>query len=355
MLDKVSAMNLLRQLFPKNQSSIGFISLLLLLLSACSSEVTTSTGIPSTLNPRGSAAADIDALWWLMFVLGTLVFVFVTGLLLYILFRRRRYQPEHGEVDLNPPESHSWLWYGGVIMPAVILSVVLFFTLRSISATAQPARDTAIEIQVIGRQWFWQINYINEIFSTANEIHIPVGQPVLLRLTSADVIHSFWVPQLHGKMDLIPGRTNTFWIQADEPGKYRGICAEYCGIQHAKMHLVVVAGSEEEYAQWVEQQRQPAPVTTDEQIERGREVFENSDCAFCHTIRGTTAEGKIGPDLTHVGSRETIAAGALPNTRGNLGAWIADPQHIKPGSFMPSVALDSEEFIAVLDFLQSLE
>jgi cytochrome c oxidase subunit II len=337
----------------------GLISLM---LSACS-EIGTRTGIPSTLDPRGGPAADINTLWWLMFVLGTLVFFLVTGILLYILFRRRRFQPGVDPVDLHAGEGHSWILYGGVILPAVILTIVLVFTLRSLSTTAQPPEEAVVEIEVIGRQWFWDVFYVSENFATANEIHIPVGQPVLLRLTSADVIHSFWVPQLHGKIDLLPGHTNTFWIRADEPGIYRGLCAEFCGLQHARMHFIVVAEPEEEYNRWVERQSQPvfpavatdAADAQDERILRGQEVFINGQCAFCHTIRGTDADGKLGPDLTHFASRQTIAAGTLANNRGNLGAWIANPQHIKPGNLMPDSDLSSEDLLAVLAFLESLE
>jgi cytochrome c oxidase subunit II len=326
------------------------------LLTGCR-EVTDFAGIPNALDARGPAAADITVLWWIMFWLGTAVFLLVTGLSLYIVINRRQAtpNPELRSVDSNAVEDHSWIWYGGVIMPSIILVIVLFFTLRSLAATAKPPVLSDIEVEIVGWTWFWEVRYPHENFATANEMYIPVGTPVLLRLTSADVIHSFWVPQLHGKMDLIPGRTNTFWIQADEPGIYRGICAEFCGAQHARMQFMVVAVSEEEYIEWANRQSQPAADPQNELVARGRAVFETNDCAFCHTVRGTQANGQLGPDLTHVGSRLTLGAGTLVNNRGNLAGWIVDPQHAKPGNLMPRTNLPSEDLQALLAFMESLE
>lgn len=324
------------------------------LFSGCG-QFSPSDNIPSMLDPRSAPAANIGGLWWIMFGWAMLAFIVVTGILLAVLFRRRRYQPGSDQVNLNAPEKNSWIVFGGVIFPVVAIAVTLFFTLQSLGATVQPGQETDIQIEIIGRQWFWDVTYTNENFSTANEFHIPVGQPVSLLVTSADVIHSFWVPQLHGKIDLIPGRTNAFWIQADEPGIYRGLCAEFCGRQHAKMQFMVIAESEEDYAAWVENQNQPAVEPDGDLAARGQEVFVNGDCAFCHTIRGTEAEGQTAPDLTHFASRETIAAGWLANNRGNLGGWIADPQHIKNGSFMPQSELSSEDLQAILAYLESLE
>jgi cytochrome c oxidase subunit 2 len=191
-------------------------------------------------------------------------------------------------------------------------------------------------------------------FSTANEIHIPVGQPVELTLRSVDVIHSFWVPNLHGKKDLIPGQVNTLVLQADRPGIFRGQCAEFCGLQHANMALYVVAEPPDEFARWQERQRRPAPEPATDAARRGRDVFMASSCVLCHKIGGTMAGGVAGPDLTHVASRLSLAAGTLPNTRGHRAGWIVDPQMHKPGNNMPPNLLSPGDLQALLSYLDTL-
>jgi cytochrome c oxidase subunit II len=253
------------------------------------------------------------------------------------------------------------LW-GGVIIPIPILLIVLIYTLFVGEATTLSGRvlgadvEPNVTIDVIGHQFWWEVRYLQEDVVTANEIHIPVGEPVLIRLVSADVIHSFWVPQLHGKIDLVPGTTNTIRLQADEPGVFRGICAEFCGAQHAHMHFLIIAQPQTEFLAWLEHQRQPAAQPADALIEQGQQVFFGAACVYCHAIRGVTAEPvtTIGPDLTHVASRRTLAAGMIENNRGNLGGWILDPQGIKPGNRMPSTRMNSEEFHALLSYMESL-
>ncbi len=191
-------------------------------------------------------------------------------------------------------------------------------------------------------------------FTTANEVHIPVGAPVVFLLTARDVIHSFWVPNLGGKKDLIPGYTQTVWFRADTPGVYRGQCAEFCGLQHAKMGLLVIADPPDRYAAWMRQMQQPGAAPTDSLARRGEQVFMSGTCVMCHAIEGTHARSVAGPDLTHLASRQTIAAATLPNNRGNLGGWIADPQRIKPGTHMPPNVLPPEELNALLTYLQTL-
>jgi cytochrome c oxidase subunit II len=326
-----------------------------LVLSACE-PARALGGTPNALAPRGPAAAEIALLWWIMFGLGTLVFIGVIGLMLYVVAQRqadtaqevRSYAP-----DLAGPNAHNWLWWGGVIIPSLILAITLFFTTRTTLALEDPG-ESEVRIEVIGHRWWWEVRYPGQNFITANEIHIPVGQPVQLELSSADVIHSFWVPELHGKMDLTPGETTTFWLQADEPGVYRGICAEFCGLQHARMHLIVVADPVPDFEAWLEAQAQPATPPEGAALIAGQEVFLNSSCVFCHTIRGTHATGRLGPDLTHLASRLTLASAIVPNNRGNLAGWILDPQHLKPGSLMPPTALSSEELQVLLDYLESL-
>jgi cytochrome c oxidase subunit 2 len=239
----------------------------------------------------------------------------------------------------------------------LILFGVLFASVVTGRAVATPGPDTLI-VEVTGNQWWWTVEYDHPDPSlrvtTANELRLPVGRAVAIHLKSNDVIHSFWVPNLHGKIDLIPGRRNTIRLRADHPGIYRGQCAEYCGLQHANMAFTVIAEAPEAFERWIVAQRQPAPEpSTPEQI-RGREVVERGPCAMCHTVQGTRAGGRMGPDLTHVATRSTLAAGTVPNTPGYLAGWIADPQHLKPGTRMPSTGLSSSDLQAVLAYLGTL-
>lgn len=210
-------------------------------------------------------------------------------------------------------------------------------------------------VQVSGHQWWWEVRYPQQGFATANEIHIPVGQPIRLELTSADVVHNFWVPELHGKIDMTPGKVNTLWLQADQAGVYRGKCAEYCGTQHAKMELIVVADPPEQFGAWLARQQQPAPEPAELLAQQGQQVFLRSSCVYCHAVRGTSANSTFGPDLTHLASRRTLGAGALENITGNLAGWITNPHSIKPGNKMPAVVLAPEDLNALLAYLATLE
>ncbi len=312
------------------------------------------TDPPSTLDPRGPAAANIAELWWIMFFLGAAIFVLVLALLVYGLFAPR-------QQTADERSGNRWILAGGIAMPAVVLAVVFGFSIRSAALTASEAGSGAFTIEVIGRRWWWEVNYPEQGVITANEIHIPVGVPVEMLLRSGDVIHSFWVPQLHGKMDLIPGRDNTLIIQADEPGIYRGECAEYCGLQHARMHFMVVAQSAEDFEAWVAGQQQPAVAAAGEAVLHGQQVFIAAGCVYCHTIRGLDSGDvdrsavDLGPDLTHLASRMTIGAGMVDNNRGNLGGWVVNPHGIKPGVLMPATLLAGEDLQALLDYLGSLE
>jgi cytochrome c oxidase subunit 2 len=286
-----------------------------------------------------------------MFAVSTLVILLIGALLLVGIAprRRRRYRPR---------ETPAWAWrtvlLGGVVFPILVLAGLWVLTLRDIRAISA-TRRSALTVAVIGHDWWWEVRYPGQRIVTANDIHIPIGQPVRILLTTNDVLHSFWVPQLAGKTDLIAGKTNVMWLHADRPGIYRGQCAEYCGLQHAHMAFSVIAQAPADFRSWLAQESTAPPPPTDPNLTRGQTVFTTTSCAECHTIEGTTARGTDGPDLTHFGSRLSIGAGTVPNTRGNLGGWIVDSQSIKPGNLMPPIQLGADDLEALIDYLESLK
>jgi cytochrome c oxidase subunit 2 len=333
--DKVNPMNQLKH------PSSGFAGLCLL-LSSC-------TTAPAVIAPQGPAAAEISKLWWLSFWIATAVFIVVIGLLLYALFR-----PRTEPTSINTARDKWLIIGGGIVVPVIILVSVYLITLNSMVALAEPNQPEPLVIQVEGHQWWWEVHYPAQAATTANEIHIPVGQPVRIELTTADVIHSFWVPELQGKIDMIPGQTNTLWLQADQPGAYKGECAEFCGVQHARMSFWVIADPPDQFATWLQNQSQPAAEPADPLAQAGQTIFLNGQCANCHTIRGTNATGTLGPDLTHMASRQTIAAGSVVNNRGHLTGWISDPHSLKPGNLMPPTNLTGPDLLALVAYLESL-
>jgi cytochrome c oxidase subunit 2 len=236
--------------------------------------------------------------------------------------------------------------------------MLLFVSARTGRATGARYANGAVTVEVTGHQWWWEIQYDDAIPSqrviTANELHVPVGQPIVLKVTSRDVIHSFWVPNLQGKRDLIPGYTTALSVRADRTGVFRGQCAEFCGLQHAHMAFDVIVESEKDFAAWLDRMRQSASDPEQAPERRGHDVFMQSRCAGCHTVRGSQAAGQIAPDLTHVATRRTLGAGTLPNTPDNLAAWIRDPQHAKPGNQMPPTALTSEDLRTLVVYLETL-
>ncbi len=335
------------------------ITAITILLSACASAPISPNRTPSSLDPHGPAAARIADLWWLMVTLGTLVFVLVLILMIAAIMRHRRATSE----TAPSPESEAeqkWLIWGGIVLPLVIIAVVFGNTIYTLASLSNPAQ-TPLTINVVGWRWWWQIDYTAQGFATANELHIPVGTPVQLVLQSGDVIHSLWIPQLHGKMDLIPGRVNVLTIQADEAGVYRGECAEFCGLQHAHMGFMVVAETQAAFDQWIAAQKQAAPAPNTDLTKRGQTVFLKAGCANCHTIGGLDDSSvdasvvDLGPDLTHLSSRLTIAGASRTANPGNLAGWIMDAQHIKPGSLMPPMRLDGDDLQALLAYLQTLK
>jgi cytochrome c oxidase subunit 2 len=306
---------------------------------------------PSMFDTVGPQAGRIATLGWALSVAGTVVFIVVMGILLWPIWRDRRAPPV--DAPPRPVRERAWLLVAGTAIPAVILAAVFVATLSTARATSPPAA-MPLTIEVIGHQWWWEVRYPSDSIRTADEVHIPVGRPVKVLLTSDDVLHSFWVPNLAGKIDLITGVTNATWIQANRPGVWRGQCAEYCGMQHAHMAFSVVAQSPADFARWTQAEREAAVAPSDSATLEGERVFLDSPCVYCHTVRGTQAGGVVGPDLTHLASRLTLAGGTLPNTRGNLAGWIANPDRLKPGTKMPAVPLDGPQLQAVVAYLESL-
>lgn len=318
----------------------GLVSLLL--LAGCQGEHS-----QSMLYPAGGEAGEIARIWWSMFGLLSAVFIAVMVFTGWAVLARKQKRP-------SPPGGGvRFIVVAGIVFPALILVALLFYSLAAGGALRLP--DRGLVIEVTGHQWWWDVRYPEERIITANEIYVPAGEPVRIVLRSGDVIHSFWAPNLHGKMDAIPGVSNQFWIHADEPGRWRGQCAEFCGRQHALMAFWVIALAPEEFRAWVEERQQASPVEEEPRLARGREAFFRASCNECHTIRGTEADGVAGPNLTHIGSRLTLGAGTLPNTTANLMGWVVNPQEIKPGNQMPRTFLEPEELHALAEYLQSLE
>jgi cytochrome c oxidase subunit 2 len=284
-------------------------------------------------------------LWWPMLATATVVFLFVAGMLLLATARGRRRTEEQarGAVAWGEP----FILIAGVGVSGVILVGFFVFSLGRMQALADAGRHTKLTVSVIGHDWWWEVRYPNGAVS-ANEIHIPAGEKVQLALTTDDVIHSFWVPSLGPKTDMIPGQRNSLWLQADEPGTYRGQCAEFCGLQHANMIIKVVADTPADFEAWMARQAEPAGAAP------GQQLFEAQTCAGCHTIRGTQAAGTVGPDLTHFGGRATLGAGVRPNTPENLTRWISDPQSLKAGNTMPPTALGPDQLSELVTYLEGL-
>lgn len=311
----------------------------------------------ATAGPRADPATTLT---WGFIVLSTLVVAIVAVAVFSGILARKR------TADTGGPAAHpvaantggmSWIYVG---LPLTILALAIFlvWTLEVMAAIDSPSRRPALTLEVSGHEWWWGVRYLGDgpgaSFSTANEIHIPVGEPVLVKLIGADVIHSFWVPALTGKTETIPGRVNVTWMQADRAGVYRGQCTEYCGAQHAHMAVFVVAQAPTEFEAWRRRQLQTAPAPTTAAATAGEAVFA-AHCASCHAVRGTSAHGDRGPDLTHLMSRQTLAAGLLVNNPGNLSGWISDPQSLKPDARMPTTYLSGPQLTAVRDYLETLK
>lgn len=309
-------------------------------------------GCGGALDPQGSRSAPIADLWWFLLIAATAVCVLVVVLLITAIVVGRR---RNRVYDVVPRGLIGMIVGLGVVLPGVVILVLSVWSF-TVDRQVLASEGDELVIEVTGHRFWWEVRYPESGAVTANEIVIPTGRAVRLQLVSEDVIHSFWVPELAGKADLIPGRTNQLYIEADEPGEYRGQCAEFCGIQHANMRVFVEAVQPDAFDAWLEDQAAPAETPADDEaFVLGQQVFGTAGCASCHTVRGQGATGDVGPDLTNVASRQTLAAGTLENTPGNMAAWILRPQSVKPGAQMPAIRLAQDELDALLHFLQELE
>jgi cytochrome c oxidase subunit II len=319
-------------------------------------------GVHDVLAAFGPQAGNIVDLWRIFLLITTLVFAAVLVALILALRRAPRVDlPAPPDMStVNRPEPRVRRNVGTAVTLAIVgLLVLMAASVFTDRALARMSLKDAVNIQVTGYQWWWNVTYrsgpVHDTFTTANEIHVPVGRPVIVELKGGDVIHSLWIPSLAGKRDLIPGRTATLTFQADKPGIYRGQCAEFCGFQHAFMAFEVHADEPADFENWRQAQMQPAAEPTDPTAQRGKALFQSIQCAMCHNINGTIAHGRNAPDLTHVASRRTIAAGALPNTAANLASWIADPQKHKPGTNMPPNPMSGQDLNALVAYLETLK
>ena len=296
----------------------------------------------------GSSAALLHEIGVVLYIGAGLIFALVIGLLIRAVFGPAR--------AITPMR---WIIGGGLIFPVVTLTALLIYSLRA-DHVMQSHEAAGMRIEVIGKQWWWEVRYHLPGGGTpvvlANELHIPTGRPVVIEVTTTDVIHSFWVPSLAGKMDMIPGRTNRITLRTDEPGLHRGQCAEYCGGQHALMAFYVIAKNEDDFAQWLQHQSTPVSVPSDPDLRRGHDLFFSGGCQACHAVRGTAATAALGPDLTHVGSRHSLAAGTLDNHLGTMAGWIGGTQDLKRGVFMPTQTVYSgRDLREISAWLRSLQ
>jgi cytochrome c oxidase subunit 2 len=304
----------------------------------------------SVLDPVGPEAAQIAGLTWFMIVLGGLLWLATVGFLVLALRHRAHREPrasQHG--------AKAFIAVWGVVVPVLVLPAVFAYSLVVGVDVSRPPPAGALTIEVVGHQFWWEVHYPDADVVTANQVHVPVGRPVRLEMTSEDVIHSLWVPPVAGKMDLVPGRPTTMSFQVDEAGTYLGKCAEFCGIQHARMQFVLVAQPPQEFEEHLLGLRQASATPETDLEEAGRDVFVSAGCGQCHRVEDVSEGADFAPDLTHLASRDTIAAGLLENTRGNLAGWILDPQALKPGVRMPPNNVDGEDLQALLAYLESLE
>jgi cytochrome c oxidase subunit 2 len=307
--------------------------------------------LSSPFSPISPQERDISHLFIGVLIVGGVVFALVTGLVIYaaIRYRHRAGDDTEPRQEFGRPKLEI-VW---TAVPVVLLAVIFGFTVSTMRAASPGPNGQQPDLIVTGYQWWWGVQYPQAGVVTANEIHLPAGKRTLLRLDSADVIHDFWVPQLGRKMDMIPGKTNYLWVEPETPGTYLGACAEYCGAEHAWMLVRVIVQPQAEYDAWLKAQALPQPAPNGGDAARGAQVFQQLTCASCHAIAGTQAGAQVGPNLTHLGSRETIGAGVLTNTPENLATWLRDPQAVKPQNHMPNLQLSEDDIRALVVYLES--
>jgi cytochrome c oxidase subunit 2 len=299
------------------------------------------------LHAHGSEAERLAGIWWLMFGLGAGVYAIVAGFIVWAIVRNRT-------AASDGPSDNTWIVWGGVVVPVVILGVLAVVTVQATSELRRPEAN-ALHVEVVGKRWWWAVSYPGTGFVTANEVHLPAGRPVEIGLDSDNVIHSFWVPELAGKLDLIPGQHNVLRFTPRKPGRYIGECAEFCGLEHARMGFEVIVENATDFDRWLARKRNPPSAPESESALEGETVFQRQSCAGCHTVRGTAAQGTVGPDLTDIGERSTIGARTVANTPANLEAWISDAQYFKPGALMPPIELSNRDLRNLAAYLETLK
>ncbi len=327
------------------------LAVLFFLVSTCLAQSPTFSSPTNIFAPASTPAKSIFGLSLFVLVITGVIFVVVGSLLAYavVKFRKRKDDDSREPAQVYGSNQVEVAW---TVIPILIVVVLFMATARVIANVQKAAPDNAVHVTVIGHQFWWEYRYPDLKVVTANELHVPVGAPTEIKLLSADTDHSFWVPRLAGKTDLIPNHPNVMWIDPQEPGLYLGQCAQYCGTQHAKMLLRIYVEPRTEFDHWIQQQSQPAQ--SSDAASEGQRIFEATACVNCHAVAGTPAQGRFGPDLTHLMSRNTIAAGIATNTHQNLRSWIQDPSRLKPGSLMPAMELNEHDLNAVTAYLETL-
>jgi cytochrome c oxidase subunit II len=345
----------MRKVFQQRSVTRALTCIALLRVSGC-------RGKQNVLDVAGPQAEGVAHLWTGFLIVMSIIWVLVAIATARAAFKCTTQKLIEPPLPHNPSQNKFLTWVVGSLVgvTTIILFAFLFgefFVARSASAMSQDVN--ALNIKIIGHQWWWEVQYMDAVASnivmTANEIHIPTDRTIQLQLDSADVIHSFWAPNFEGKKDLVPGHPTLMWFKASRPGSFRGQCAEFCGMQHAHMRFVILTEEPSKFEQWLADQRKSAPDPKTDEQKRGQHVFMTTTCIMCHSIQGTDAGGLVGPNLTHVASRTMIAAGSRPNTVGHLAGWIMDPQKIKPGVLMPQHTLTPQDLRALLEYLETLK
>jgi cytochrome c oxidase subunit II len=308
--------------------------------------------VVKALNPQSPQARAIFNLAVVVGIVMAVIFAVVVGIVVYAFLRFPRWR--EGERDPEQGAGNKTIEIVWTAIPLAIVAILFVLAARTMGV-ADPPPPPKPDILVIGHQWWWEARYTDSGAVVANEIHIPVGTPLALRLDAADVLHEFWVPELARKMTTVPGHPNHIWIQADKPGTYLGFCSEFCGTQHAWMHFLIVAEPQDEFQKWEQAQLVPAPPPSSENVQKGLALFEQLSCVNCHAIKGTIASATVGPDLTHFASRKQLGAGIVDNTPENLRRWLRDPQHVKVGVKMPNFKFTDEQVTQLTDYIETLK